>query len=285
VAIRNIHHTGIVVADLDQSLRFWHEAAGLPVTKQGETDALRLALLSLGNTYIELMQPKTADSEFGRFLARTGGGMNHLAFESTSVADDHARVRERGLEVLWGGVMSAFTGDTFFVTSEATQGVLVQYVEPEYPTELHRREDALFTEAVIVATLTGDLFASVRQWEQNFGLRTESYLVAPEADNRHIMIPTGEPGAVYIEVIKPLTATGKNEAYLQKVGDGLFQIGVRANDPTAAVQALNDAGYRAMQTEGMDQGRLASFVHPKSTGNVFLAVFPPGPIPSGPVPW
>ncbi len=283
--VRNIHHVGIVVRDMDQAYRLWRDTIGLPVVKEGEERGLKLSLLRIGNSFIELLQPLTTDSDTAAFLERTGGGMDHLCLETTDVHADHATALERGLDVLWGGIDTVFTGDAFFLNRSNTQGILVELLQPELPTAIGTREDALFTEVTMINTHTADLLTAARQWEQNFDLQVESYLVAPEADNRHFMIPTGERGAAYIEVLTPLTPTGKNADYVRKVGDGLFQIDVRADDPDEAVRRLNAAGYRAMQTDGMDHGRTATFVHPKSAGGVFIAIFPPGPVPSGPLPW
>ena len=212
--------------------------------------------------------------------------MDHLCLQVPDIDSAHRAALERGLPLIWGGEVShVFTGDAFFVAPEATQGVLVELLQPDERAEPGAKGDGLFTQVTMVNTVCADLPGALGQWERNFGLRAESYLRAPEADNRHAMVPTGATGAAYIEVLSPLSPAGKNAAYLDKAGEGLFQFDVRSDDPERAIALLSKAGYRTQRSEGMDQGRTAYFVHPKSSGGVFIAIFPPGPIPSGPVPW
>src|SRR5262245_39300355 len=88
--LKRIHHVGIVVPTLDEGLRFWRDILALPVAKAAvlEDQGVRAALVSLGPSEIELLEPLSPENAIGRFLARSGGGLHHLCFESDDVADD-----------------------------------------------------------------------------------------------------------------------------------------------------------------------------------------------------
>ena len=281
MTIRNIHHVGIGGPDLPKALAFWRDAVGLPVVHEGDVpdEGVHSVVLSMGNCLIVLMNPVQDGFPAAAFLAKTGGGIHHFAFETDDLDAEQAALEAKGV----GVTVSPGAGRKLYVDQSATAGLFVEVVQPAEPTVIGGEVDAHFSHLVILVHETKDLFASAGIWERNFGLQVESYLNAPEGDNRHVMIPSGGRGSVYIEALMPQDPHGKNMAYLDKVGDNLFQLGVRCRDIDAAVKTLNAAGYRVQQSEGMDQGRLATFVHPKSTDNVFIAVFPMGPIPSGPV--
>ncbi len=288
MSIRNVHHVGIIVEDMERACAFWRDAVGLPVQKEGvlSDGQGRAALLSMGNSFIELLQPLGEDSGLARSLAQRGPGLHHICLETPDIEGELEALKARGVVAPDARAIDTFAGRSVFVEPELTQSVAVEVVQPEFATQPGRHEPgSAFVAMPIVATLTGDLMRSAGEWERNFGLQVEAYLIAPEGDNRHVVIPTGERGSVYIEVITPLSAEGKNMAYLRKVGDAMFQISARLDDVDKAVSRLNDAGFPVMQTEGMDAGRTARFMHPKTTGGVFLALFPLGPIPSGPIPY
>lgn len=283
MTIRNIHHVGLVVPDLPRALAFWRDTVGLPFISESDVpdEGVHSAVLSMGNCLVILMHPIAEGFPASEFLARTSGGIHHFAFETDDLDAEKASLEAKGVGVR----LSEGIGRKLYVDQAATAGLFVEIVQPPEPTALGGEVDALFTHLVILVHETKDVFGSARMWEKTFGLQVESYLNAPEGDNRHVMIPSGAPGSVYIEALMPQDPNGKNMAYLNRAGDNLFQLGVRCRDIDEAVARLSAAGYRVQQSEGMDQGRLATFVHPKSTDNVFVAVFPMGPIPSGPVPY
>lgn len=275
MTIRNIHHIACVVDDIEKGYGFWRDAAGLRVKKEAELpeQGVKAALLSLGNTEIELLQPIRPETGVARYLERTGGGMHHICFETGDVQAELDSLKERGVQLIDQAVRKGLAGDIFFVHPKATQSVLVEFAQPEEATQPGGREDALFVDVPLVCANTGDLWAAAKAWEQNFGLQVESYAASEELDNRHVMIPTGERGGVYVEVMTPLTPTGKNAEFLEKRGEGLFLMAARTADLDEGVRRLRDAGVRVTDPEGAGEARVA-FVHPKSTNGVFIELLP-----------
>ena len=79
--ITDVHHVGIAVSDMAEALRFYSEALGLPVVKEGEAPArgARVALIAVGGSYLELVQPVGDDSLFARHIKERGEGLHHVA--------------------------------------------------------------------------------------------------------------------------------------------------------------------------------------------------------------
>ncbi len=288
MSIRNIHHVACVVPDMATGYRFWRDTIGLPVVREGESAAEGVisALLSIGNAYIELIQPTRGGTDVGSFLERTGGGLHHLCLETEDIAAETESLRQRRVPLLSPGVEQGLAGPRVFVERSATQSVLVEVAQPEHPTKIDGRlQAALFTQLTMAVTVTGNLFKSASEWETNFGLQVESYLIHPEADNRHVVISVSGTGPVYIEIIRPLTEAGKNAAYLRKAGEGMFQLAIRTGNLDEAVERLSQAGYRIQQEPGMSLvDEPATFVHPKSSGNVFITFSAADVARSGPIP-
>lgn len=276
--VRNIHHVACVVAKLEDGYAFWRDIVGLPVTAERELpeQGVRAALLSMGNTEIELLEPIREDTGVARYLQKTGGGMHHICFETGDVKGDLEALKVAEVQLIDQQTRQGLAGEIFFVHPKATSSVLVEYAQPEHASEPGRQEpDALFVDMPLICGTTRDLWTAARQFEKNFGLQVESYSASEELDNRHVMIPTGSEGSVYMEVMTPLTASGKNADYIEKRGEGLFLMAARVRDLNAAVAKLRDAGVRVTDP---DAGGSVAFVHPKSTHGVFIELLPLGPV-------
>lgn len=104
--MKNLSHISIVVPDLDAAIETMHRVHGLTSASIMENlqQGVRLAYIDLGNSKIELMQPLTAESPVGRFLAKhPGGGLHHVAFGVDQIADEIDALTKKGLRVLGDG--------------------------------------------------------------------------------------------------------------------------------------------------------------------------------------
>jgi methylmalonyl-CoA/ethylmalonyl-CoA epimerase len=130
--LRRIHHVGVVVPNLDDALRFWRDALGLDLAKRAtiEDQGVRAALLRAGNSEIELLEPISADGGVGKFLARRGGGLHHVCFETDDVAAELETARRRNIQLIDQHPRRGLAGMICFLHPKATRGVLVEYAEP-----------------------------------------------------------------------------------------------------------------------------------------------------------
>ncbi len=131
-----LEHIGIAVRSLDTALRFYRETLGLALTgiETIPAEKVRVALLPLGETRLELLEATAEDSPIARFLARRGEGIHHIALGVTGL-DAHLRQLEAaGVRVLPGKGEYGASGHRYaFLHPESCGGVLVELVEAPQP--------------------------------------------------------------------------------------------------------------------------------------------------------
>ena len=130
--IRKVHHVGIVVRDMEQALRFYRDTLGLrihkhePIVEQG-VDA---ALLRLGDSEIELLQPTQPETGIARYLERKGEGLHHICFEVDDVERDLSVLKEKQVEMIDQMTRIGLAGRICFLHPNAMDGALVELCEP-----------------------------------------------------------------------------------------------------------------------------------------------------------
>ncbi|HEY8449222.1 MAG TPA: methylmalonyl-CoA epimerase [Bacillota bacterium] len=99
--LERIDHIGIAVDDLDAALVTW-ERLGLIEAKIEtiEDQGVRVAMLKVGDGKVELLAPLGPDTPVGRFLARKGPGLHHVAFRVDDIEAALVEARSRGLELI-----------------------------------------------------------------------------------------------------------------------------------------------------------------------------------------
>ncbi len=95
--LRGVHHVGIAVADLEQAIATWERLFGARVEHRDSLEAQGVDAVSLlvGESRIELVAPTGEDTPVGRFLARRGPGMHHVALEAADVDEAVGSSRPR----------------------------------------------------------------------------------------------------------------------------------------------------------------------------------------------
>jgi methylmalonyl-CoA/ethylmalonyl-CoA epimerase len=126
--IGRLEHLGIAVTSIAEARRFWEEL-GLTVDRIEEVpqEGVRVAMLRLGESRIELLEPTRPDSAVARFLARRGPGLHHVCLASDDVAADDARLRAAALDLLRDEPTPGAGGCRVqFVHPKSAGGVLVE---------------------------------------------------------------------------------------------------------------------------------------------------------------
>lgn len=130
--LTRIHHVGVAVTDLDESIRLYREALGAELVHRAsnEKEGLEAAFLRIGDGELELMAPIRDDSPVGKFLAKRGPGLHHVAYEVTDIAEALAGARAAGLELIDAEPrMGMHGGRIAFVHPKSLNGVLTEFVE------------------------------------------------------------------------------------------------------------------------------------------------------------
>ena len=130
--LRKIHHVGIVVRNLEEALGFYRDTLGLPVHKTAvvEDQGVKAALLTIGNSEIELLEPINANGGVAKFLERRGEGLHHICFETDAVAAELAATKAKGIDVIDQVPRKGLAGMICFLHPRANHGVLIEYAQP-----------------------------------------------------------------------------------------------------------------------------------------------------------
>jgi methylmalonyl-CoA/ethylmalonyl-CoA epimerase len=130
--IQKIHHIGIAVHSLDEALRFYSEILGLPVHKQAvvKQQGVKAALLTIGESEIELLEPLDPETPVGRFLERRGEGLHHVCFQTDGIDEELDGLKAKGVELIDEKPRIGLAGRICFLHPRAMKGVLVELAEP-----------------------------------------------------------------------------------------------------------------------------------------------------------
>ena len=133
--ITAIDHVGIAVADLDAAIELYEKAFGMTCvhTEVNEEQGVREAMMAVGDSgsYVQLLAPLSADSPIGRFLDKSGPGIQQMAYRTDDVEALGAHLREQGMRLLYDAPKTGTAGSKVnFVHPKSAGGVLVELVEP-----------------------------------------------------------------------------------------------------------------------------------------------------------
>jgi methylmalonyl-CoA epimerase len=130
--LRKIHHVGIVVRSLDEAYKFYRDTLGLPVHKEAvvEDQGVKAALLTIGNSEIELLEPINENGGVAKFLERRGEGLHHICFETDNVAAELAATKAKGIALIDQAPRQGLAGMICFLHPKANNGVLIEYAQP-----------------------------------------------------------------------------------------------------------------------------------------------------------
>jgi methylmalonyl-CoA/ethylmalonyl-CoA epimerase len=131
VAARGIHHLGVAVEDLDAALATYERLFGAKVEHRAtvEDQGVRAASLRVGDGRVELLEPLAEDTPVGRFLAKRGPGMHHVAYEVSDVEATLRELARAGAELIDEQPREGLFGlEVAFVHPDSVHGVLSEVV-------------------------------------------------------------------------------------------------------------------------------------------------------------
>jgi len=127
-----IHHIGIAVRSLEESLAFYRDALGLKVsaTEEVPSEGVRVAFLPAGEPRLELLEALGPDSPVARFIAKRGEGMHHVCLQVDDVEKAVAHLRAGGAEVIEPAIRTGAGGHRIaFIHPRSTHGLLLELKE------------------------------------------------------------------------------------------------------------------------------------------------------------
>ncbi len=128
-----IDHVGVAVNDLDAALALYEGSFSMAVAHR-ETIAeqgVEAVLLDVGDTHVELLRPLGEETPVGRFLARKGPGLHHVAYRVDDIDAALAELSGRGIELIDAEPRTGIRASRVaFLHPRSTGGVLTEIVEP-----------------------------------------------------------------------------------------------------------------------------------------------------------
>ena len=129
-----IDHIGIATRELDDALSVWRDALGLEVdaTEAVVEQGVRVAILPIGETHIELLEPLSENSPVGKFLDKRGPGIHHVAISVADIRASLAQLKEKGARLIDETPRRGARGCLVaFVHPASANGVLLELVQHE----------------------------------------------------------------------------------------------------------------------------------------------------------
>ena len=128
---RGIHHLGVAVDDLDAALMTYERLFGAEIEHRAtvEDQGVRAASIRIGDGRVELLEPLGDDTPVGRFLAKRGPGMHHIAYEVTDLDATLAELSDAGADLIDPQPRAGLFGlEVAFVHPDSVHGVLSEVV-------------------------------------------------------------------------------------------------------------------------------------------------------------
>jgi methylmalonyl-CoA/ethylmalonyl-CoA epimerase len=129
-----INHLGIATKGIEEALKFWENALGLENvhTEVVEDQKVRVAMLPIGETRIELLEPTSADSPISKFLEKRGGGIHHIAVEVEDIEAALLKLKQEGARLIDEQPrIGAENCLVAFVHPSSASGVLLELVQKQ----------------------------------------------------------------------------------------------------------------------------------------------------------
>ena len=128
-----VDHVGVAVEDIEAALAIYRDTLGMPLVHREtvEEQGVDAALLDVGDSHVELLQPLGPDTGVGRFLARRGPGLHHVAYRVESVEETLKMLSAAGVRLIDERPRTGIRGSQVaFIHPSSTGGVLTEIVQP-----------------------------------------------------------------------------------------------------------------------------------------------------------
>ena len=128
-----IDHIGVAVAEIEPAMALYRDSFELEVAHREvvQEQGVEAVLLDVGENHVELLAPLAAETPVGKFLARQGPGLHHVAYQVQDIETALDRCRRAGLALIDERPRTGIRGSRVaFLHPRATGGVLTEIVEP-----------------------------------------------------------------------------------------------------------------------------------------------------------
>lgn len=127
-----VEHIAVAVRDLDRALDHYKRAWGLEAThrERVEDQGVEEAMLPLGESFLQLLAPTGPDTTVGKFLARNGEGLHHIAYEVDDLEATLGELKQKGIPLIDEAPRRGGRGHSVaFVHPKGNHGLLVELIQ------------------------------------------------------------------------------------------------------------------------------------------------------------
>jgi methylmalonyl-CoA/ethylmalonyl-CoA epimerase len=128
-----IDHIGVATDDLEGALALYQQTLGMPLAHREtvESQGVEAVLLDVGDGHVELLEPLGPDTPIGKYLAKRGPGLHHVAYAVSDIDDVLARLKDAGVDLIDTEARVGIRDSRVaFLHPRSTGGVLTELVEP-----------------------------------------------------------------------------------------------------------------------------------------------------------
>jgi methylmalonyl-CoA epimerase len=128
-----IDHIGVAVEDLDAAIALYEQTYAMELVHRETVDAqgVEAVLLDVGENHVELLAPLGPDTPVGKFLAKRGPGMHHVAYQTADIEATLRQLRSIGVRLIDEEPRIGIRGSRVaFLHPSASGGVLTEIVQP-----------------------------------------------------------------------------------------------------------------------------------------------------------
>ena len=128
-----IDHIGVAVEDLDAAIELYRSSFRMAEQHRETVEAfgVEAVLLEIGDGHVELLKPLSPDTGVGKFLAKNGPGLHHVAYQTDDIDAALEAVRDAGLQLIDEQPRTGIRNSRVaFLHPKATGGVLTELVQP-----------------------------------------------------------------------------------------------------------------------------------------------------------
>jgi methylmalonyl-CoA epimerase len=128
-----IDHIGVAVAEIEPALELYRDGFELTVAHREvvEEQGVEAVLLDVGENHVELLAPLSPDTPVGKFLAKQGPGLHHVAYQVDDIDATLQALKQAGMRMIDEQPRTGIRGSRVaFMHPRATAGVLTEIVQP-----------------------------------------------------------------------------------------------------------------------------------------------------------
>lgn len=273
-------HFGHAMKSIDEVLPVYEKLWGLrPATRASfPEDATINALLPIGQNFIEILQPTSAQGVLAKFINDRGEGMYHLSWVVDDVDKEIRSLRARGAQVAEAPPQTNLPSKRGWLHPRSTKGLLIELVDEKLMAHLgHQPKGGRQPGSPIVALthvhhVVKSLDEALAMYERLWDIKPIKRTTTPRQGVNNAIVRIGKTN--YIELLEPTDPQGMVAKHIERRGEGLRSFCLTVEDYPAMLSSLRAKGIEVaeMPTVPGDFPVKSAWISPKHTRGLLVEI-------------